>query len=58
MKPFRRTILIMPFFIPEALPARTPYSKVVIIPPPSFTSHSKAGLHPGRLLQAGQGAVV
>jgi hypothetical protein len=51
MKPFRRTILIMPFLSPGALPARTPYSKVVIIPPQGFTSHQKAG-QTGKLLQA------
>jgi hypothetical protein len=58
MKPFRRTILIMPFFIPEALPKRTPYSKVVIIPPQGFTSHPKAGLHTGKLFRAGKRSAV
>jgi hypothetical protein len=58
MKPFRRTILIMPFLSPEALPARTPYSKVVIIPPQDFTSHQKAGLHTGKLLRPGKRTAV
>jgi hypothetical protein len=33
MNPIRRAILIMPFLLPEALPARSPRSKVVVIPP-------------------------
>jgi hypothetical protein len=53
MKPFRRTILIMPFLLPEALPARTPYSRVVIIPPQGFNSQQTAHVM-GSLHRAGK----